>query len=246
MGRQAVADAHLELCHVTLGLDGRPVIADLSLTVAESDVVTVMGPSGSGKSSLLAFICGTLDPAFRASGSVRLGGVEITPLPPERRRVGILFQDDLLFPHLSVAENLAFGLPSSLAGRKARAARIDRALAEADLAGFGGRDPATLSGGQRARVALLRTLLAEPRALLLDEPFAKLDVALRDRFRRFVFDHARAEGLPTLLVTHDPADAAAAAGPVVELAAAGAGAETRKARAPTDLRPGVALPKPAR
>lgn len=211
----------LELRDVTLELAGRPVIASLNLTVAASDLVTVMGPSGSGKSSLLAFICGTLDPVFRSTGSLRLDGVELTGRPPARRRVGILFQDDLLFPHLSVAENLAFGLPSSIAGRQARAARIERALAEADLAGFGARDPATLSGGQRARVALLRTLLAEPKALLLDEPFAKLDVALRDRFRRFVFDHARAEGLPTLLVTHDPADAEAAAGTVVELAAAG-------------------------
>ncbi len=241
-----MADGRLELRDVTLALAGRPVIAGLSLTVAANDLVTVMGPSGSGKSSLLAFICGTLDPAFTAGGSVRLGGVEITGLPPERRRVGILFQDDLLFPHLSVAENLAFGLPASIAGRQARAARIERALAEADLAGFGARDPATLSGGQRARVALLRTLLAEPKALLLDEPFAKLDVALRGRFRRFVFDHARAEGLPTLLVTHDPADAEAAAGPVVELAAAGAGEAMPAERAPSPAEPTLAVPKAAR
>ena len=248
----------LELRDVTLELAGQPVIAGLNLTVAASDLVTVMGPSGSGKSSLLAFICGTLDPAFRSTGSLRLDGAEIAGLPPERRRVGILFQDDLLFPHLSVAENLAFGLPSSITGRPARAARIEQALAEADLTGFGARDPATLSGGQRARVALLRTLLAEPKALLLDEPFAKLDVALRDRFRRFVFGHARAQGLPTLLVTHDPADAEAAAGPVVELAATGAHPathsgtrpqtrpKTRPEPAATSPRPGVAVPRPAR
>jgi len=240
----------LELADVTLELAGRPVIAGLSLAVGRRDLVTVMGPSGSGKSSLLAFICGTLDPAFRSVGSVRLDGVEITGLPPERRRVGILFQDDLLFPHLSVAENLAFGLPPSIGGRTARAARIEAALAEADLAGFGARDPATLSGGQRARVALMRTLLSQPKALLLDEPFAKLDVALRDRFRRFVFDHAQGQGLPTLLVTHDPADAAAAAGPVVELAAAGARAITRAAaRAESSaetMEPGMPVPKPAR
>jgi putative thiamine transport system ATP-binding protein len=241
-----VAGGQLELRDVTLELAGRPVIAGLSLTVAESDLVTVMGPSGSGKSSLLAFVCGTLDSAFGSTGSVRLGGDEITNLPPERRRVGILFQDDLLFPHLSVAENLAFGLPPTIAGRRARTARIERALAEADLAGFGARDPATLSGGQRARVALLRTLLAEPRALLLDEPFAKLDVALRDRFRRFVFDHARAERLPTLLVTHDPADAEAAAGPVVELTAADDRTMARPEKTPVARHPKIAVPKVAR
>ncbi len=209
----------LELRGVGLGLDGRPLVAPLDLVVGAGEIATLMGPSGCGKSSLLAFICGTLDPAFAPQGQVRLDGEDIGALPPERRRIGILFQDDLLFPHLSVAENLAFGLPAALRDRRVRAARVAAALAEAGLAGFGGRDPATLSGGQRARIALLRTLLAEPRALLLDEPFSKLDVALRGRIRTFVFDHARATALPTLLVTHDPDDAAATGGPVVEIGA---------------------------
>ena len=189
--------------------------------MAPGDVITLMGPSGCGKSSLLAFLCGTIDPAFEVGGRILLDGSDVGVLPPERRRIGILFQDDLLFPHLSVAENLAFGLAPSVKDKGQRRERIARALAEADLEGFADRDPATLSGGQRARIALLRTLLAEPRALLLDEPFSKLDVRLRDRFRRFVFDHARANGLPTLLVTHDPADAAAAGGDVFEIAAGG-------------------------
>jgi putative thiamine transport system ATP-binding protein len=193
------------------------LVAPLRLTVAPGEAATIMGPSGCGKSSLLAFLCGTLDPAFAAGGRVWLGGIEITALPPERRRVGILFQDDLLFPHMTVAENLAFGLPPGSDGRRARRARIDAALANAGLAGFGDRDPATLSGGQRARVALLRTLLSEPLALLLDEPFGRLDPRLRTRFRETVFSHARQRHLPTLLVSHDPDDAAAAGGPVVEL-----------------------------
>jgi putative thiamine transport system ATP-binding protein len=203
----------VEGLEITLG--GRVLVALPRLEVAPGQVVTVMGPSGSGKSTLLAFLSGALDPAFRARGRVLLEGEDVTALPAHRRRIGLLFQDDLLFPHLSVAGNLAFGLPPGLRGREAR---IAAALEEAELAGFGPRDPATLSGGQKARVALLRTLLAEPRALLLDEPFGKLDVALRGRVRSFVFDRARRLGLPALLVTHDPQDAAAAAGPVVDLA----------------------------
>ncbi|MGF1631741.1 MAG: ATP-binding cassette domain-containing protein [Kiloniellaceae bacterium] len=199
----------------------RRILGPISLEVPPGEVVTVMGPSGCGKSSLLALICGTLSPALSGSGRVLLNGQDISARPPEARHVGILFQDDLLFPHLSVAGNLAFGLPASVRGRRARRERIEAALAEADMLAFYDRDPATLSGGQRARIALLRTLLSGPRALLLDEPFAKLDVALRARFRAFVFDHARAQGLPTLLVTHDPQDAADAGGPRLQIDAEG-------------------------
>ena len=211
----------LRLIQICLRVGGTDLLTGLDLEVGPGAVTTVTGPSGCGKSSLLSYLCGTLEPVFEASGEVWLDGVAIHELPAERRRVGILFQDDLLFPHLSVGGNLAFALPPTVRGRRERRARIDAALREADLAGFGRRDPATLSGGQRARVALMRTLLAEPRALLLDEPFGKLDRALRDRFRRFVFEHARAAGLPTLLVTHDEADAAAAGGAVMAFPEAG-------------------------
>ncbi len=200
-----------------ISLAGRRLLALPELTVAAGDVVTVMGPSGSGKSTLLAWLSGALDPAFRARGRVLLDGREVSALAPARRRIGLLFQDDLLFPHLSVAENLAFGLPACIRGRAARQARIAAALEEAELPGFGPRDPATLSGGQRARVALLRTLLSEPRALLLDEPFGKLDVELRARMRGFVFERVRRLGLPTLMVTHDPEDARAAGDHVITL-----------------------------
>lgn len=237
---QPAQTGRLELLGVGLRLGGRPLLAPLDLTIGPGEIATLMGPSGCGKSSLLAFLCGTLDPAFEALGAVRLGGDDLSTLPPERRRIGILFQDDLLFPHLSVAENLAFGLPAGVRDRHARAERIERALVEAGLEGFEARDPATLSGGQRARIALLRTLLAEPRALLLDEPFSKLDVALRDRLRGFVFDHARANALPTLLVTHDPADAAATGGRVLEIGAGGRADEVdlQAGRERTRARPG--------
>ena len=205
----------MRLRHIRIALEER-VLLELSADVAGGEVLTLMGPSGSGKSSLIAHIGGFLAPDFHASGTAEIDGVAVTALPPAKRGVGILFQDPLLFPHLSVGGNLLFALPASVPRRERRAAAED-ALAQADLAGFFDRDPATLSGGQRARVALMRTLLARPRALLLDEPFSKLDAGLRDQVRGFVFATARARGLPVLLVTHDEADAEAAGGETVRL-----------------------------
>jgi putative thiamine transport system ATP-binding protein len=204
----------LERVHIALA--GDALVDALSLTVAPGQCVTLMGPSGCGKSTLLAYIAGTLDAAFVASGSVRIGERDLVQVAPEQRRLGILFQDDLLFPHMSVGGNLAFALAPHVRSREARTGRVDAALAEAGLAGFAPRDPATLSGGQRARVALMRTLLSEPAALLLDEPFNKLDAALRGEFRSFVYAHAVQRGLPVLLVTHD-ADDAPAGGRVISL-----------------------------
>jgi len=203
--------AALELDGISLAVGGHRLIDMLSLTVSPGEVVTVMGPSGCGKSSLLSYICGTLPAGFEASGEVRLGGRRLDELPPERRGLGILFQDDLLFAHLSVGGNLGFALPKGLL-KAERRARIEAALEEAGLGGMAERDPATLSGGQRARVALLRTLLSEPGALLLDEPFSRLDADLRSRIRSFVFEHTTRRNLPVLLVTHDEADADAAGG----------------------------------
>jgi putative thiamine transport system ATP-binding protein len=201
---------------VRIARHGR-LLLDLDITVPPGQVLTVMGPSGAGKSTLLAFITGNLASGFDASGRVLLGEQDLSDLPPERRRIGILLQDDLLFPHMNVAENLAFGLSPTVRGRAARAARVAQALAEIGLEGFGPRDPATLSGGQKARVALMRMLLSEPRALLLDEPFSRLDADRRAQVRTLVFDRARARGLPVVLVTHDAEDATAAAGPVIEI-----------------------------
>lgn len=206
----------LSLSNVRVSIDGNELFQPLSLSVRPGEIVTVMGPSGSGKSTLLSIICGTLAAGFDATGSVTLNGVSLNNLPAEDRRVGILFQDDLLFPHMNVQDNLAFGLPRGLS-KVERKERIEWALSEAGMVGFENRDPATLSGGQRARVGCLRTLLSTPNALLLDEPFSKLDADLKDRFRRFVFDQAVEGGLPVLLVTHDPADAEAAGGPIVRL-----------------------------
>jgi putative thiamine transport system ATP-binding protein len=205
--------------NVRIARGAEPLIA-LDAHVAPGAVLTVMGPSGVGKSTLLAYAAGFLDPVFRASGAVRVDGTDVTRLSAHERHMGLLFQDALLFPHLSVGGNLAFALPPGLRGRAARRAAIAEALAEVGLAGLEDRDPATLSGGQKARVALMRVLVSAPRALLLDEPFSKLDTALRDQIRELVFAMARARGLPVLLVTHDAADAAAAGGAIVEVAPA--------------------------
>jgi len=207
----------LELCHISLVLGQNTLIESLSLTVPAGAVTTVMGESGSGKSTLLAYLCGTLAPAFRVDGRVLVGTRDVTELPPEQRQIGILFQDDLLFPHLSVGDNLAFAIKAKVRERAERRQRIEQALTDAGLGGFANRDPATLSGGQRARVSVMRTLLSEPQVLLLDEPFSKLDASTRQHFRQFVFDHARERRLPTLMVTHDPKDAEAADGSVIEL-----------------------------
>jgi putative thiamine transport system ATP-binding protein len=217
MPSKATLAEPLLLDGVCLSVADRLLLGPLSAVVQPGQCLTVMGPSGCGKSSLLAYLAGTLADAFTARGRVCIGTDDLAGRPPETRRLGILFQDDLLFPHLSVGGNLAFALPSAVRPMAERRRRIDQALADAGLEGFAPRDPATLSGGQRARVALMRTLLAQPRALLLDEPFSKLDAQLRADFRRFVFEHARARSLPTVLVTHDEADAQAAGGPVIHL-----------------------------
>lgn len=197
---------------------GNAQLVGVSRHIAPGEVLTIMGPSGVGKSTLLAFVTGTLASDFKATGSVKLNGQDITQTVPHARRVGILFQDDLLFPHLSVGANLAFGLPPG-GSKSERQIRILDALTEIGLADFADRDPATLSGGQKARVALMRMMLADPCALLLDEPFSRLDSDLRAQVREMVFARAKARALPILMVTHDIEDAQAAGGEIIVLEA---------------------------
>jgi putative thiamine transport system ATP-binding protein len=194
----------LVLENLSVCIGDKILFKPLSLTIAAGEIVTVMGVSGSGKSSLLSAIAGDLPEPLMASGTVILNNRELTAVRPEQRRIGRLFQDDLLFPHLTVGENLLFGIARG--ARAERIAMVKMALARLELEGFEDRAPHTLSGGQRSRVALMRTLLAKPDAVLLDEPFNKLDKELRASIRDYTFTHLRARLIPALLVTHDAED----------------------------------------
>jgi len=189
-----------------LSAPGTVLLQNLRIDVPDGVIHTVMGQSGSGKSSLLSALAGTLPEGMVFEGSVVLDGQDMTHLPTERRRIGLLFQDDLLFAHMTVHENLLFAVPAG--PRAARLQAVGQALRDAELESHAQVDPATLSGGQRGRIALMRALLAQPHALLLDEPFAKLDASLRMRMREFVFATVRNRGIPGLMVTHDASDVA--------------------------------------
>ncbi|CAM6757706.1 ABC-type uncharacterized transport system YnjBCD, ATPase component [Enterobacter asburiae] len=191
----------LQVNHLTI----EPLFREVSFCVPRGEIVTLMGPSGSGKSTLFAWMVGALSDDFRAQGELWLDARRCDSLPVEARGLGILFQDALLFEQFSVGQNLLLALPERIAGRARRDA-VEQALDSAGLSGHYASDPATLSGGERARVSLLRALLAEPQALLLDEPFSRLDKTLRTTFREWVFDAVRARNIPVVLVTHDEED----------------------------------------
>lgn len=196
----------LSVRHCSVFYAARPLLQGIDFEVAPGEVITLMGPSGVGKSTLLSWMIGALPAPFSATGELLLNGKRCDTLPTERRRIGILFQDALLFPHLNVGQNLAMAIPAVEKGRLHRQTLVEQALSDTELEGFAGRDPATLSGGERARVSVLRALLARPEALLLDEPFSRLDQALRAQFRQFVWHVASRQALPVVLVTHDEQD----------------------------------------
>jgi putative thiamine transport system ATP-binding protein len=196
----------LTLQNVSLKLrDGVQLIAPFSLDVKAGEIVTLMGRSGSGKSSILSFIGGDLPDTFEASGDISLDGESLKYLPPHQREIARLFQDDLLFPHMTVGENLMFAIQKG--SRAGRTHAVQTALQNAELQGFENRAPHTLSGGQRSRVALMRAVLAEPKAILLDEPFSKLDAELRQLMRDYTFGQIASRNIPALMVTHDSEDA---------------------------------------
>ena len=199
--------AGLEVRGAEVRFDERPVLDGLSMTVAQGEIVAVLGPSGCGKSTLLRSIVG-LQPL--SSGEVWLNGKDLTASPTERRGIGFLFQNPVLYPTRDVAGNLRLGLPHKVPKHE-RAARIGEALKEVGLEGFEQRTVDGLSGGEGQRVALARALLAEPKALLLDEPFSALDGSLRQRLVDTVRSVLKTRRLPAVHVTHDADEAKAIA-----------------------------------
>ena len=191
------------------------LLLSLNENIKGGEILTIMGPSGSGKSSLLHWLTGTLGNSFKAQGEVWLNGENINNTPTHLRHIGVLYQDALLFSHLTVAGNIAFAMPKG--NKKQRQEKIAYALEKVGLNHMAMRHPDSLSGGQQARIALLRVLLSEPKAILLDEPFSKLDTQLRMDTRQWVFDQIRDHKLPAIMVTHDHSDAEAAKGKVLTL-----------------------------
>lgn len=187
-------------------------VEDFTLTVADGELVCLLGPSGSGKSTLLRMIGGFETPT---SGEIRIDGEDVTRLPPERRPTGMVFQSHALWTHMNVFSNIAFGLKlRRLPGAEIRQ-KVERVLDLVGLAGYGKRHVTQLSGGQQQRVALARSLVLEPKILLLDEPFASLDQHLRERLREEVRDIQQRLGITTLFVTHGQDEALALADRIV-------------------------------
>ena len=185
--------------------DQQPLFAPLSFRIAPGEVLTLMGPSGCGKSTVLNALAGHPSADFSYHGDYYYQQQRLNDLPAEQRHIGILFQDDLLFPHLNVWENLAIALPNHIT-KSQRKQQALATLTSLDLSALADKHPEQISGGQRARISMMRMLLAEPAVILLDEPFSKLDKSLRVDFRRWVFAQTQRLGLPVLMVTHDEAD----------------------------------------
>lgn len=205
----------LDVRDVSVAFDGAPILDHVSLHVGAGEIVALLGASGSGKSTFLRAVAGLVS---CRTGRVVLDGDDVTRVATHRRHVGMVFQDEQLFPHLSVADNVSFGLKMAGVGRHERHRRADELLEVVGLPGFGGRSIDTLSGGEAKRVAVARSLAAAPKVLLLDEPLTGLDRELHDRLQVDVAEIIRSTGTTAVWVTHDESEADAVSDRIVRLA----------------------------
>jgi iron(III) transport system ATP-binding protein len=200
--------AHIEIEKLTKSYGGVRAISEVGIAIAEKEFVTLLGPSGCGKTTTLRLLAGFLAPD---TGTITVAGeVLSTPdrvVPPERRRMGMVFQNYAVWPHMTVLENIAFGLRYTGFDRREHKARIERVVAAVGLDGLEDRHPGQLSGGQQQRVALARSLVVEPSILLLDEPLSNLDAKLRERMRIELKALQRRTGITFIYVTHDQSEA---------------------------------------
>lgn len=205
MAEAASDDGFVVFDRVQKSYDGETlVVKDLNLSVAKGEFLTMLGPSGSGKTTCLMMLAGF---ETATHGDIRLGGQPINNIPPHKRGIGMVFQNYALFPHMTIAENLAFPLEVRKMGKSDREAKIKRALDMVEMGDFGGRRPAQLSGGQQQRVALARALVFEPELVLMDEPLGALDKQLREKMQFEITHLAHNLGITTVYVTHDQTEA---------------------------------------
>ena len=200
------ASAFLEIFDVSKSYGTSKAVDSVSLQVQEGEFVSFLGPSGSGKTTTLQMIAGFVQPD---AGTIRLGDRDLTTVPPHKRDIGIVFQNYALFPHLTVAQNVAFPLKMRRVAASEIKARVSRALERVRLADFADRKPTTLSGGQQQRVALARAFVFEPRVLLMDEPLGALDKKLREGLQYEITEITHSLGITTIYVTHDQDEALA-------------------------------------
>lgn len=188
--------------------DGTVGLENINLGIRSGEFVALIGPSGSGKTTLLRALAGFIRPS---AGTIAIGGADVSATPPEKRRMGMVFQQHAVWPHMSVADNVAYPLRRAGVKRAEQRERVERTLATVGLEGYAGRNPSTLSGGQRQRVALARAIVSAPNVLLLDEALSALDEPLRDSLRRELVTLTRQNRLTTVHVTHDRKEAIAIA-----------------------------------
>ena len=194
----------VKLININKSFDEKTVLENINIDIKDGEIVSLLGVSGCGKSTTLQLIAGLINPD---SGDITFNDKSVLNIPTGKREAVIVFQDYLLFPHMSVYENIEFGLKVKNINKKIRKDKVDELIRLVKLNGYENKYPSELSGGQKQRVAIARTLAVNPKVLLLDEPFSNLDINLRNEMREFVLNLQKKLNITTILVTHDKEEA---------------------------------------